>query len=122
MYRGSSRATILALRSTCGSSLYRFHALRRKGNFRNFAFHDFCELRRDGVLRSSQQISQGVIIQVSVEPLRKPGEKEEILCHSHTSTARSCSTSRSAREPLPDDAWWLGLRPHLAAPLVRSAL
>jgi hypothetical protein len=45
MYRGSSRATILALRSTCGSSLYPFHRSAWKVNSANFAQTEFYEVR-----------------------------------------------------------------------------
>ena len=44
MYRGSSRVTILALRSTCGTSLYPFHRSAWKGYSANFALTEFSEV------------------------------------------------------------------------------
>jgi hypothetical protein len=56
MYRGSSRATILALRSTCGSSLYSFHPSAWKVNSANyFAFTEFSELCEAPVLSVTLQ-------------------------------------------------------------------
>jgi chitin disaccharide deacetylase len=45
MYRGSSRVTILALRSTCGSSLYPFHRSAWKWNSANFVITEFSDVR-----------------------------------------------------------------------------
>jgi hypothetical protein len=47
---------------------------------------EFCELRHDGVLRSSHPVSQGVIIQVSSDPSGKRAEKEESPCRSQRYT------------------------------------
>ena len=51
MYGGSSRATIPALRSTCGSSLYPFLRRAWKGNPANyFALSEFLEVQHSPVL------------------------------------------------------------------------
>jgi hypothetical protein len=44
MYRGSSKVTILALRSTCGSSLYPFDRSAWKWNSANFAITEFSDV------------------------------------------------------------------------------
>ena len=45
MYRRSSRATILALRSTRGSSLYPYSPECVEGNSANFAITEFSDVR-----------------------------------------------------------------------------